>query len=589
MNIGALCLALHLAGAPALWTSLPSVPAVQQADRKGSPFDGLRWVGERPQVLVEGEWYEPQSIAGVPVGEILAFCEERWPGQLRKRFAEDLVEAIHLMGHEVPERVDLELSRLARDEVVELQGVSVTRAKREALRRAGAVPAVLTREAALQDLDELERRLTDQFAYLNLGDFDWRAVLARIRKELAPEVRSADFAVHLEHLMAGFRDGHAGVTSPYLPRPRAYPPFLLEDAMGGVVAFLSDRSGFVDPEHPFVVTIDGIGVDDWIERVTPAITAGSAQLVRRRALRGLRDLELLRRTGDAFVPGRVTLELAAANGSEPVERELAMTPKRPIYGPWPRRATGMLEGNVGYLRLARMDDERVPDLRKAMESFRGAKGLIVDVRGNGGGSRSLLLALAGYLIAPEEGPWVANVAKYISSESFGTDHLEARFMYRADDERWSASQRVAIEAAAAAFEPEWNPPGDFSEWHYLVLDRTGHADEYFFQGPVVILSDSVCFSATDIFLGALSGRPRITSMGGASGGGSARSQRFRLGASGVTVSCASMASFRPDGRLYDGRGIEVDIELVPQPEDFLVDGIDRVLDAALARIRSKVR
>ena len=44
-----------------------------------------------------------------------------------------------------------------------------------------------------------------------------------------------------------------------------------------------------------------------------------------------------------------------------------------------------------------------------------------------------------------------------------------------------------------------------------------------------------------------------------------------------------MASFRPDGRLYDGRGIEVDVEVLPAPEDFLRAGGDAQLEAALAR------
>ena len=44
-----------------------------------------------------------------------------------------------------------------------------------------------------------------------------------------------------------------------------------------------------------------------------------------------------------------------------------------------------------------------------------------------------------------------------------------------------------------------------------------------------------------------------------------------------------MASFRPDGRLYDGRGIEVDVEVLPDPGDFLIGGGDAQLKAALKR------
>ena len=139
----------------------------------------------------------------------------------------------------------------------------------------------------------------------------------------------------------------------------------------------------------------------------------------------------------------------------------------------------------------------------------------------------------------------------------------------------------AIDVAARRFEPEWTLPDGFSEWHYLVLDRTGHPDEYWYDRPVVVISDAGCFSATDIFLGALAMHPRVTLLGAASSGGSARSQRFRLSNSGIEVACASMASFRPDGRLYDGRGVEVDVEVPADPGDFLFGGGDRRLSAAM--------
>ena len=48
-----------------------------------------------------------------------------------------------------------------------------------------------------------------------------------------------------------------------------------------------------------------------------------------------------------------------------------------------------------------------------------------------------------------------------------------------------------------------------------------------------------------------------------------------------------MASFRADGRLYDGRGVEVDIEVLLQPTDLLLNGSDTVLDAAVKHIRDQ--
>ncbi|MEM7517718.1 MAG: S41 family peptidase, partial [Planctomycetota bacterium] len=189
-------------------------------------------------------------------------------------------------------------------------------------------------------------------------------------------------------------DGHAGVSSEHIRRPEHFPPFLLQETEGGIVAFLQDRSSFVDEEHPYVVSIDGLKVEKWIERASEWEAKGSSQLVRRRALRGLRNLALLRTPRESQTPEVVRLKLRGKGRSKAKEIELPMQSRRPTYGSWPQGESRILEGDLGYLRLPAMDDELVPALHASMSEFRETKGLIVDVRGNGGGSRSLLLALA---------------------------------------------------------------------------------------------------------------------------------------------------------------------------------------------------
>jgi C-terminal processing protease CtpA/Prc len=107
-----------------------------------------------------------------------------------------------------------------------------------------------------------------------------------------------------------------------------------------------------------------------------------------------------------------------------------------------------------------------------------------------------------------------------------------------------------------------------------------------FVGPVCVLTDEDCFSATDVFLGALAELPQVTLVGRASGGGSGRAREFALAYSGIRVRLSSMASFRPDGRRYDGRGIEVDIHVQPGVGDFS-GTTDSDLDAALRVIEAR--
>ena len=107
---------------------------------------------------------------------------------------------------------------------------------------------------------------------------------------------------------------------------------------------------------------------------------------------------------------------------------------------------------------------------------------------------------------------------------------------------------------------------------------------YPYESPVVVLVNANAFSAADIFVGALAGRPRVTLMGTATGGGSGRSTQHRLARSGLAVRLSTMASFRPNGALYDGHGVEPDVVIHPTLDDYTV-GTDSVLDAAIARLR----
>lgn len=586
-----------------LLCTAPLTFAFQDAARKESPFDGLRWVGVQPEVRVGQVWYRPVSLEAVAVADILAFCGRRWPGQQQKRFGEDLVEAFELMGHTLPSLVRLELTTLDDGRPVVLEGVPSTRAKRQAILAASRVsaetpvapPRLVPKAAALQDLDLFRARLVDQFAYLHLKDLELDTRLAEIRAALPDEVDVGAVAHQLRELVLRSGDGHASVTSVHDPTVARFTPFLLEEVEGGVVAVRPDRAGFIDDKRPFVRALDGRPLSDWLTALRPTIAAGSPQLVRQRALRALRELDLARRSLGLEERDSAALTLAAkADGGPTKEVTLALSAVRPTYGVWPSSSSARLtsgkaakvRGGVGYLRLADMDDELVPELRARMHEFKATGGLVVDVRGNGGGQRGLLLALAAYLLAPDATPVVVNVAAYRASEVFRDDHLGgSRHLFRADDPRWTEVQRAAIAECAARFTPEWPLPEGFSAWHYLVLDRTGHADEYHYTAPVVVLADAGCFSATDIFLAALAELPNVTLVGMPSSGGSARAVSFELPRTGISVSCASMASFRVDGRLFDGRGVEVDHEVPRAPRDVLAGNGDAQLDAALAPLR----
>ena len=237
------------------------------------------------------------------------------------------------------------------------------------------------------------------------------------------------------------------------------------------------------------------------------------------------------------------------------------------------------------------DENDIKRLCDALATFAPLKGLVIDVRGNGGGSRDILRALFPYVMRLDDKPRVANVGAYRvpPGEERGNSegYLQNRFMYPRTASVWRAEHKKPLFELEQRFEPDWKLPKDqFSAWHYLVLDRADSAGAFFYDKPVVILMDAGCFSATDIFLGAFKGWRNVTLLGTASGGGSGRSRGYTLHHSGIDLKLSSMASFRPNGQRYDGQGIEPDVVVRPHVDD-LAPGSqsDAQLDAALKLVR----
>ncbi|HEX2748834.1 MAG TPA: S41 family peptidase, partial [Verrucomicrobiales bacterium] len=161
----------------------------------------------------------------------------------------------------------------------------------------------------------------------------------------------------------------------------------------------------------------------------------------------------------------------------------------------------------------------------------------------------------------------------MSAQTVGSEH------WKTDEERKQVADFIKT------FRPEWKlPEGKFSEWHVLGLDAKANPAAFYYDKPLVILQDSSSFSASDIFLGAFEDHPNTTQMGAPSGGGNGWMEPYQLPNTGLGFILCQSAKFRPNGKLYDGRGIAPDILMEATPEDLLGKS-DTVLDAAVKRLK----
>jgi C-terminal processing protease CtpA/Prc len=259
---------------------------------------------------------------------------------------------------------------------------------------------------------------------------------------------------------------------------------------------------------------------------------------------------------------------------------------------FPRGATRRID-DFGYLRLSQMtsNEKVLAELDDWMAKFRDTRGLILDIRGNLGGTKSILHTLYPYFVKPGAPMRLIEMTTYrlprplpqpnpagfagslTSGQTVGSPFWK------------TAGEREQVAGFIRDFRPQWNPPaGKFSEWHVLGLDARDNPQAYYYDQPLIILQDSGTFSAGDIFVGAFEDHPNATQMGMPTGGGNSLMESYRLPNTGVLLVIGWSAKFRPNGQLYDGVGIPPDIHLAATPRDLLGE-TDTVLDAAVRRLK----
>jgi len=441
-----------------------------------------------------------------------------------------------------------------------------------------------------QALDDLKAALDGRWSYRHANRADFDGAIAAVRKKAGAGMLVDELGIEIHKIIALGIDGHSGVDGYELPVKR-YLPFLIEPDGQRFIAFNVDRTTFLAEGFPYLTQMDGRDVSEWCSAAAVLVPKGSPQYLRHRCLGRLRNLDLVRDLMKLPRKDTVDVVLVGADGKTRRALTLRVASSSPAYGVWPRGRSRVLEGNLGYLRLAYMDKaSSIKEIKQWMPKFRGTTGLIIDVRDNDGGDRDALRLIYSYLAAPSDPPRVFTAAAYRLHPAHKEDHLaKGHFMYRSNAKEWTDAERRAIAEFVKTFKPQWEPPkGQFSDWHYMALSRLNDPDTYHYQRPVVVLMNGKCFSATDIFLAGLKRMKNVTLLGTPSAGGSAATQTVSLGATPLRLRIGSMISFQSDGRLFDGHGARPDVVVEPAPE-YYIGGPDNVLAEALTALAALAR
>ncbi len=455
----------------------------------------------------------------------------------------------------------------------------------------------MSRRRALADLEFLEVALANVYSYADRRGANWHGALDALRASLDERIALDTFAARLRRVFTLFGDPHTAVRAPGPSAEAEGGAPLLTVADGTrVLALKPDRTGFLDPKCRVLTAIDGRPITDWLRVAAHDVPMASPHWTRRETVSALRHLAPLRRELGLPITNEVRLSLTSLDGTQSRELTLPWSAKPVKVARWPAGKTRRIGPDIGYLRINQMstEPEFLNSLNDSMGQFRDTRGLVIDVRSNGGGSQDAIRTLLPYFLEPTAPMRIINVAAYRLPVKLpqpcteGYLGLAGRGLYPVTSRTWSEAQRSQIAAHLSGFKSSWTlPPGKFSDWHVMGIAASGNPKAYFYTNQVVVLMDAGCFSATDNFLGALQGLPNVTLMGTASGGGSGRMTSFVLPNSRLPLTICQMASFRANGQIFDGQGVSPDVTVETVSDDHLVTGSDSVLTAAVKQLQLK--
>jgi carboxyl-terminal processing protease len=378
----------------------------------------------------------------------------------------------------------------------------------------------------------------ENFVFLDQRpELDWDSVLERFLPDVMAAKSQSEYLSVLKRVMALLRDGHSGIMG---SDDRDIPAVRIEPVEGKpvVTAIASTAEMEASGVRPGmeIVEVDGRPAAKVIEDESQYVSASTAQ----------------DRDGRAF-----SLLLAGSSGS------IAAVRLRSIDGevrearlarnlasvrrsaPWTQRPPlefRLMEGDIAYVAANTFgSDTVVKEFDKFFPKILDAKGLIIDVRNNGGGSSEIGYALIARLID-----------KPITQTSLWRTR-DYRPVFRA----WNRPMPLFEGGDSGVVEPRGERP---------------------FSGPVEVLIGPNTYSAAEDFLVPLKMSGRASLVGSPTGGSTG--QPLIVEVYGAYARICTKWDRMPDGTEFVGVGVQPDVR-VELTRQAIAAGRDPVLERAV--------
>ena len=390
----------------------------------------------------------------------------------------------------------------------------------------------------------------------NFANFDlvpevkWDDVLTEYLPKVMQDQTNGEYERLLYECIARLKDSHTSVN---LKRgsgfPAACPPLRIRSVQGKAVVVATGMTDEIKASGikvgDEITHVDGRPIRQLLEKdVYPYVFASSPQG---------RDLVAYPRLLNGQPNTEVSVRILTLDGET---REASLTRKsngRRLIPNSNKRWTDFeyreLKNGIAYVAINTFGNRSVVEkFNKSLDQINAAKGLIIDVRKNGGGNSGNGDAIIACLID-----------KAIPGTIWKTPQYRAAFRAWGSDEQWYGGENK-------------------------IKPKNDHP----FLGPIVVLIGPETFSAAEDFVVPLHAAERATIVGQRTGGSTGQPLQFRFLDGRITGRICTKRDTYPDGREFIGIGIIPDVEVNPTVDD-IVNDRDVVLQRGIKVIKTKLK
>ena len=374
-------------------------------------------------------------------------------------------------------------------------------------------------------------------------DLDWDKVLEEYLPRVQKDQTVEQYYKLLQECIARLEDGHTEV---YPPRGQmeGMPLLLIRPVEGkAIVTDLAQTKDITQAgitRGAEITKVDGRPVDEILKQdIYPYVSASTPQF---------RDMvaysRLLR--GPAFSKVNISFQRPGGSSGQAILSRRITNGEAPFVHPVTEYRE--LPGGIFYIALNTFQNKQViEEFDEAFEKIRQSKGLIIDVRNNGGGNGGIAKKIVGRLIA---------------------EPLEASC--------WKTRKYM----------PAYRAWGEKEQWHEGDISIVKPRGDNPFLGPVVVLTGPGTISAAEDFLIPLHASKRAVLVGAKTAGTTGQPLFIKLPGGGKARICTKRDTY-PDGREFVGVGIIPDVEVKPTVDD-IVDDRDAILERGIKVLKAKL-